>query len=102
MGAKVVLGVIYVSFACICLASSAFANATLQDPSLFIPVSNAVNLVSNCLAGLCIWGDAARLSYRWSYCMIYLLVLLGTYLLSARDIDNIWKPTPVGDGPLIE
>lgn len=83
---KAVLIMLYVMLAIICLSVGALANGSLKDPSLFVPVSNGVNLVLNCLAGLLIWGDAAYLNYPRSYFLLYVLVVLGTYLVSSVDI----------------
>merc|ERR1719436_311463 len=83
---KLFFGGIYICLACICIASSALANSTLSDPSLFIPVSNAVNLTMNCLAGLFIWEDADRLVYPWMYGTVFGCVLFGTYLISTGGI----------------
>lgn len=82
---KGVLIMLYVMLAIICLAVGALANGSLKDPSLFVPVSNGVNLVLNCLAGLLIWGDAAYLKYPRTYFLLYVLVVLGTYLVSSVD-----------------
>jgi len=83
---KGLLITVYVMLSIICLVVGALANGTLKDPSLFVPVSNGVNLVLNCLAGLMIWGDAAYLNYPRSYFLLYALVVLGTYLVSSVDV----------------
>jgi len=82
---KVPLVSLYVFLACFCLGVAAMANGTLDDPILFVPISNGVNLVLNCLAGLCIWGDWKRLDCPFGYCIVYVLVVLGTYLVSSLD-----------------
>merc|ERR1712137_1292199 len=82
---KLVLLVVYVVLACLCLGVAAMANGTLEDPTLFVPISNGVNLVLNCFAGLFIWGDWNRLEFPLAYCMVYVLVVLGTYLVSSLD-----------------
>eukprot|EP00928_Gymnodinium_smaydae_P008848 TRINITY_DN13252_c0_g2_i1.p1 TRINITY_DN13252_c0_g2~~TRINITY_DN13252_c0_g2_i1.p1 ORF type:complete len:445 (-),score=86.87 TRINITY_DN13252_c0_g2_i1:101-1435(-) len=86
---KVALVVLYVLFSCFCLCIQAVANATLQDPSLFVPVGAGVNLVLNFFAGLCIWDDGSRLRYPLGYCMLYVLVVLGTYSVSSFDLFEI-------------
>mmetsp|Transcript_87121 Transcript_87121/g.241576 ORF Transcript_87121/g.241576 Transcript_87121/m.241576 type:complete len:407 (-) Transcript_87121:191-1411(-) len=87
--AKVFLGALYVLLSCICLGSGAMANGTLPDPSLFVPISNGVNLILNCVAGICIWQDWKRLTHGVSYTMVYILVVLGTYLVSALDVFSL-------------
>jgi hypothetical protein len=79
------LMVVYLLLAVLCLCTGAAANAELEDPAAFVPISNGVNLILNCLAGICIWGDWGRLEYPLAYCVIYVLVALGTYLISTMD-----------------
>jgi hypothetical protein len=81
--------IMYLCLACLALGVAAAANATLTDPSGFIAISGGVNLVLNCLAGICIWGDWERLEYPMSYCVVYVLVVLGTYLVSTLDIMSM-------------
>lgn len=86
---KVLLGLVYVVLACVGLGVGAMANGSLPDPSKFVPISNGVNLILNCCAGLFIWGDGPRLTYPVCYAMVYVLVVLGTYLVSSIDIFSI-------------
>eukprot|EP00414_Alexandrium_minutum_P001186 CAMPEP_0113819328 /NCGR_PEP_ID=MMETSP0328-20130328/684_1 /TAXON_ID=39455 /ORGANISM="Alexandrium minutum" /LENGTH=393 /DNA_ID=CAMNT_0000787261 /DNA_START=85 /DNA_END=1263 /DNA_ORIENTATION=- /assembly_acc=CAM_ASM_000350 len=86
---KCLLGLVWVALSCVCLGSGAMANGSLEDPSKFVPISNGVNLVLNCFAGLCIWGDGPRLSHPTSYAIVYVLVVLGTYLVSSIDIFSV-------------
>merc|ERR1712107_215673 len=79
------LGVMYSVLAVICVGGSASANSTLEDPSMFVPISNGVNLVLNCLAGLSIWQDGTRLKDPLEYFTAYIFVVLGTYLVSSVD-----------------
>eukprot|EP00929_Paragymnodinium_shiwhaense_P073340 TRINITY_DN37348_c0_g1_i2.p1 TRINITY_DN37348_c0_g1~~TRINITY_DN37348_c0_g1_i2.p1 ORF type:complete len:334 (-),score=32.05 TRINITY_DN37348_c0_g1_i2:354-1355(-) len=94
---KGALTMMYAILAVVCIGSSVKANSSLRDPSLFVPISNGVNLVLNCLAGLCIWGDGQRLQDPWNYSMSYVLVILGTYLLSSLHLfgadpsENLYK-----------
>jgi len=76
---------LYVLLGAFCLGMAAIANATLQDPSVFVPVGAGVNLVLTFMAGLCIWGDWGRLEHKLSYIMVYILVVLGTYSVSSFD-----------------
>jgi len=76
---------LYVVLGLLCLSIAATANGTLEDPSMFVPVSAGVNLILTFIGGLCIWGDWARIDYHLSYCMVYILVVLGTYLVSHFD-----------------
>lgn len=77
---------VYVVLGCICLGIAAAANGTLEDPTLFVPIGAGVNLILTFLAGFFIWGDAHRLDYPFSYIMIYVLVICGTYLVSSFDL----------------
>lgn len=77
--------ILYVLLGTFCLGMAAIANATLQDPSIFVPVGAGVNLVLTFVAGLCIWGDWGRLEHKLSYIMVYILVVLGTYSVSSFD-----------------
>lgn len=87
MPLRISLLAVYVLVAVICIGSSIYANSSLEDPSLFVPISNGVNLVLNCLAGICIWGDSGRLkTHIFNYAALYVLVTVGTYLTSSFDV----------------
>jgi len=92
MTVKVGLAIAYVINATLCLAVAALANGTLEDPSRFIPVTSGMNLCLTCLAGLCIWGDLARVSFPLAYAMIYVLILLGIYDVSDFDFHATNQP----------
>merc|ERR1712087_1074788 len=84
---KIVLAISYFTLGAIAVGSEMSANSTLEDASLFVPMSNGVNLVTNCLAGLFLWGDLNRLrTSAMNYGMIYLIVVEGTYLVSKFDM----------------
>lgn len=83
---KMFLSVIYMVIGGICLLVAAEANCSLEDPSLFVPIGAGVNLVLTFLSGICIWGDYQRLNYPMSYTLVYVLVVLGTYLVSSFDV----------------
>merc|ERR1712232_566545 len=84
---KIALGVSYFILGATAVASEMSANSTLEDASLFVPMSNGVNLVTNCLAGLFVWGDLDHLrTPPLNYAMIYLIVVEGTYLVSKFDL----------------
>lgn len=80
------LVLVYVALGVICLGVIARANATLQDPSTYVPIASGVQLVCTCFAGLFIWGDWPRLDYPLGYSMVYVLVVLGTYGVSSFDL----------------
>lgn len=82
---RIVLVTLYVLLSCVGLCVSAQANGALEDPSLFVPIGAGINLVLTCLAGLFIWGDGKRLIYPLCYVMVYVLVVLGSYLVSSID-----------------
>jgi len=80
--------IVYVLLGCFCLCMAAIANATLQDPSVFVPVGAGVNLVLTFVSGLCIWADWSRLEHHLCYIMAYTLVVLGTYSVSSFDLNS--------------
>jgi FtsH-binding integral membrane protein len=86
---KLSLGVVYVLLAALCLLSSALANGTLEDPSTYVPISMGLNLILNALAGIFVWGDGEHLTFAWSYTMVYVIVVLGTYLVTSLDLSAI-------------
>mmetsp|Transcript_94728 Transcript_94728/g.282915 ORF Transcript_94728/g.282915 Transcript_94728/m.282915 type:complete len:431 (-) Transcript_94728:146-1438(-) len=63
-------------------ASAAFT----CDMSVFMPVSECLQLLVNCATGLFIWGDGVRIRGKLSYAMVYLLISLGVYLCSSFDV----------------
>eukprot|EP00931_Biecheleriopsis_adriatica_P091735 TRINITY_DN65615_c0_g1_i1.p1 TRINITY_DN65615_c0_g1~~TRINITY_DN65615_c0_g1_i1.p1 ORF type:complete len:453 (-),score=77.65 TRINITY_DN65615_c0_g1_i1:41-1399(-) len=77
--------VVYVLLGCLCLGISACANQYLEDPSTYVPIEAGMNLVLMFVAGLCIWGDWQRLHYPLNYAMVYVLIVLGTYLVASFD-----------------
>eukprot|EP00928_Gymnodinium_smaydae_P004392 TRINITY_DN11500_c0_g1_i2.p1 TRINITY_DN11500_c0_g1~~TRINITY_DN11500_c0_g1_i2.p1 ORF type:complete len:427 (+),score=46.66 TRINITY_DN11500_c0_g1_i2:79-1359(+) len=82
-GVLIALLIIYVLLGAFCLLLAATANSTLEDPSMFVPVSAGVNLVLTFIAGVCIWGDWLRITNPLAYVMVYVLIVLGTYLVSS-------------------
>lgn len=83
---RVPLVLLYLILATLGLSSDVKANSELDDPSLFIPVGAGVSLLLTCLAGLCVWGDGERLALGLSYAMVYVLVVLGGYLVASQDL----------------
>lgn len=103
---KVVFVLSYILLSCVCLGVQATANASLPDPSLFVPVGIGVNLVLNFIAGLCIWGDGSRVEFPVGYAFLYVIVVMATYLLSSFDIlydlvDNADDQETDGETPRV-
>mmetsp|Transcript_150044 Transcript_150044/g.418052 ORF Transcript_150044/g.418052 Transcript_150044/m.418052 type:complete len:417 (-) Transcript_150044:261-1511(-) len=61
------------------------------DMSIFLPVSECLQLLINCATGLFIWGDGGRVRAKLSYLLVYLLICLGVYLCSTFDTANYWS-----------
>lgn len=83
---KLPMAVVYAILAVVGVANGAQANGQLEDPSLFIPIGAAVQLILTCLAGIFIWGDWGRLLYRLTYVAIYSIVVLASYVVSEDDL----------------
>mmetsp|Transcript_45161 Transcript_45161/g.125271 ORF Transcript_45161/g.125271 Transcript_45161/m.125271 type:complete len:457 (+) Transcript_45161:97-1467(+) len=81
---------LYLGLGVICLGAAARASAHV-DPALYVPVAAGLQLVFNCLAGLCIWEDWRTVQHWVSYVMVYLLVVLGVYLVSSFDAGKHWS-----------
>lgn len=86
---KIPLLIAYVCLAAIGVGGAAMANGTLEDPSLFVPISNGVMLILNATAGLILWGDGERLEYPFCYGIVYVLVVLGIYLVASFDTFSL-------------
>jgi hypothetical protein len=82
---RILFVVIYVLFAIFTVAVQAIANGQLQDPSSYVPVSCAVNLWLNFLAGLAIWDELKYVKAEIPYFSVFFLIFLGTYGLSNLD-----------------
>merc|ERR1712137_1292742 len=91
MYVKVIFAAIYGFNWLVIVAMKGFANGTLKDPSPFVPLVSAMNLCLTCLAGVCVWGDLARLQFRFAYALIYVLILLGIYDVSDFDFGQVKK-----------
>lgn len=85
-GLMVLLAAVYLINAAVCLGNAALANGTLDDPSRFVPVSSGTNLLLVCMAGICIWGDGARIAFPLTYVMVYSWVVISIYCLSTFDL----------------
>jgi len=56
------------------------------DLSVYIPMSESVQLVVNAFTGMIIWRDLLRIPCLLNYILIYALIILGVYELSSQDI----------------
>jgi len=56
------------------------------DLSVYIPMSESVQLVVNAFTGMIIWGDLQRIPSLLNYTMVYALIILGVYELSTHDL----------------
>jgi hypothetical protein len=77
--------VVYFLLSTLGLLAAALANGCLDDPSQYVPLSAGVQLVLTCIAGLCIWQDGCRLALPLCYAMVYVLIVMGSYLVSSFD-----------------
>jgi len=50
------------------------------DMEVFMPLSEVLQLIVNCLTGILVWGDGPRVRGPIAYTMVYLLFCLGVYL----------------------
>lgn len=82
---KICLLLLYLVLSIVGLSAAALANGSLDDPSVFVPLSAGVQLVLTCIAGLCIWQDGLRLHLPLCYAMVYVLIVIGSYLVSSFD-----------------
>eukprot|EP00747_Dinoflagellata_sp_TGD_P206768 gnl/TRDRNA2_/TRDRNA2_80434_c0_seq1.p1 gnl/TRDRNA2_/TRDRNA2_80434_c0~~gnl/TRDRNA2_/TRDRNA2_80434_c0_seq1.p1 ORF type:complete len:401 (-),score=57.31 gnl/TRDRNA2_/TRDRNA2_80434_c0_seq1:45-1247(-) len=69
------------------------AAASACDVSIFLPVSQCIQLIVNALTGLCVWGDAARIQAWTAYTMVYFLSILGIYLCSPLNLALLLRPS---------
>jgi len=83
--ALVVCGVSYLLLGASSLLFGAAASAAC-DMSIFLPVSQCLQLLINAATGLFVWGDAKRVQAPLAYTMVYVLICMGAYLLSAFDV----------------
>lgn len=56
------------------------------DLSVYIPMSESVQLIINAITGMVIWGDLQRMPSLLTYTMVYALIILGVYELSSHDL----------------
>merc|ERR1712218_272132 len=56
------------------------------DLSVYIPMSESVQLVVTAFTGMIIWGDLQRIPCLLNYIMVYALIILGVYELSTHDL----------------
>jgi hypothetical protein len=81
----VVCGLSYILLGAASLLFGAAASAAC-DMSIFLPVSQCLQLLINAATGLFVWGDAKRIQAPLAYTMVYVLICMGAYLLSAFDV----------------
>jgi len=76
-GGYVGLGVVSFAFG----AKAAFK----CDMSIYLPVSQCLQLITNCFTGLFIWNDGPRIQDKLTYAVVYVLIVMGVYLCSSYD-----------------
>lgn len=76
---------LYLLFGFLSFTWSAFA-ALSCDMSVYMPLTECLQLIVNCINGLIIWGDSSRVNDRVSYVMTYLQLCLGVYLTTSFDV----------------
>jgi len=67
------------------------AAAKYTDAAVLLPVSRCLNLLLNCVAGLCVWQDWRVIDGWTSYIAVYSLIIIGTYELSSLDALSAYR-----------
>lgn len=76
--------IFYLCLGAISMVGGALAAASLEM-SIFLPVSECLQLLVNCFTGLFVWGDLARIQAPIGYAMVYVLICIGVYLCASLD-----------------
>jgi hypothetical protein len=84
---KIAALVIYFIDGCIMMFFTVMANAGC-DVSIYIPLQLSSQLVINMGTGYLVWGDAEYIDKPVSYVLVYLLCILGVYLISP-EVDVV-------------
>merc|ERR550532_3939988 len=85
------LGLGVVSFASTATASFKY------DQEFFMPLSECLQLLVNCVTGLLVWGDLPRVQEKLAYFLVYVLICLGVYLcMSFAVLETRTEETALG------
>merc|ERR1712012_21803 len=58
------------------------------DVSVFVPAQLSSQLIINMFTGYFVWGDAQYIDRPISYSLVYIICILGVYLISP-DVDVV-------------
>jgi len=75
----------YIAISAITVIVATWA-AERVDMSVYVPLYAFTKLSINCFAGICIWQDWKTITSWVAYPCVYLMMLLGVYLLSEVDL----------------